>query len=182
MRLVTRSPFANQRLSHNIFSLSLNAGEYGRYPDLEQTVKAKLIEMVPDKEQRKIRAIASEPSVDDANTEREGLQDWVTTCAATPGGSIEDTATKITTAPIRAVAHINLGSSNNVAVSTTTANDIQPTSSNCSSNKATEIFRKEKLSTKVIVCLLPPCSTTLLASRLSHIYLLRLSILSIGVF
>lgn len=55
---------------------ALVKGEHGRYPHLEETVKNKLVAMLPEKESKKIAAMSSTLSYADTKAEKEGLLSW----------------------------------------------------------------------------------------------------------
>ena len=142
---------------------SLQTGEHGKYPQLEQCVRAKL-----DKLTGKSHDTAPTPSIECSDTskpnERESLLDWL--------GGITNHQTHDTTSekpvntipPVRATTHTDLSNAVVTQKPTTIEKDMEandthanntPTAekktspSNSTKKTDTAIFRKEKLSTKV---------------------------------
>jgi tetratricopeptide (TPR) repeat protein len=55
---------------------SLQSGQHGRYPHLEETVRNKLVILLPEKEQKKIANMKLQPSTNDADLAKTDLSNW----------------------------------------------------------------------------------------------------------
>ncbi|KAL7549809.1 hypothetical protein ACHAWF_013063 [Thalassiosira exigua] len=114
---------------------ALKKGEYGRFPDLENTVKAKLVELLPEADKTKALAVTpTGPSLTEANAQKERLADWLANNSLNTG-LVDPTPSPI---PVRAVTNTAFGNEIGGAC---------PPPQQKKREKA-DIFRKEKLSTK----------------------------------
>ena len=193
--------FVNERC-HSIHELqailhSLETGEFGKFSQLEQCVRAKLDTLLG----KSNNTTPSKPTIERSGTipnERESLLDWLGEITNETSG---DTTFSNAIPPVRATTHTDLSnaivvpkpsSSSHSEKKTDTHADDTPTAekkaSPSSSTKKTDtqiVFRKEKLSTKVerFCLLLTTCSTTysqlfVMHLTLSNIYLSSKGILS----
>jgi len=123
---------------------TLKAGEFGKYPHLEMTVKDKL-DKLSNAEKKKVQVISSSVA-DEECGEKDSLYDWLSNCSADKAADINNDIP-----PVRAVTNANL-SNVEVKPKVILKKSIPPptksTTKKSSSTTANEIFRKEKLSTK----------------------------------
>ena len=140
---------------------SLQTGEHGKYPQLEQCVRVKLDKLILGKSHNTTPTSSTERS-DTIPNERESLLDWL--------GGITNHQTRDTTSennpipPVRATTNTDLSNAVVTPKPTTIEKDMEandthanntPTAekktspSNSTKKTDTAIFRKEKLSTKV---------------------------------
>ena len=120
---------------------SLISGEHGKYPHLEETVRNKLVSLLPEKERKKIVAMNSKPSDEDVNNEKCGLEGWLEKINVRESQRGADTAAELlaSTHPIRSTAKI-------IAPSAPITKHAKPGDKSTATKK--KLTRKEKLSTK----------------------------------
>ena len=114
----------------------LKSGEHGRYPNLEQTVRTKVGDLLSKEEQRKI--LAAKPSIIESTREKESLHDWL--CG---DHSLHKSGQQksLVTRNVRIVTQANLSKNETTPIEKCARQEVGADSK--------QFFRKEKLSTKV---------------------------------
>jgi len=116
-------------------------------------VRTKVIELLPEKEKRKVLAISAKPSATDVNEQRESLQDWLgdlprrakpsSSSPAVGHPSISTLqAKKSNHVPVRATVHNHIGVGDNGEAPREVSSSLR------GKKEEVYVFRKEKLSTK----------------------------------
>jgi tetratricopeptide (TPR) repeat protein len=115
--------------------VALISGEHGKYPHLEDTVRNKLESLLPEKELKKVEAMKSVPSNEDAINIKEGLQGWLSDISSSSSSIGHPTRVDYSssTYPVRNTAQMMQENSNTKAQS---------------DEKPVRLTRKEKLTTK----------------------------------
>ncbi|KAL7481324.1 hypothetical protein ACHAW6_007008 [Cyclotella cf. meneghiniana] len=120
---------------------SLASGQHGRYPHLEETVRNKLVSLLPEKEKKKLATITAQLSVEDANNVKTDLGDWlniVNNCTSLENNGSTKSSIKVSH-PIRNTSHVK-------PTAPTTHGEIESTEDNTKPKKG--LIRKETMSTK----------------------------------
>ena len=125
---------------------TLKVGKFGKYPHLENTVKDKLSLLMPE-QKRKVQVISSSAANDEECGEKDSLQDWLVQCSQGSANKANTT----TLPPVRAVTNTNLANLEvkpKVIVKKSNPPPPKTATKKAASTATTEVFRKEKLSTK----------------------------------
>jgi len=123
---------------------TLKAGKFGKYPHLEMTVMDKVAKLSNPEQKKKVQVISSSAANDEECGEKDSLQDWLVQCSQGSADKVNTT----TLPPVRAVTNTNLANLEVKPKVIVKKSNPPPPKSATKKAATTEVFRKEKLSTK----------------------------------